>query len=97
MGAGVGFVCQLELTILHVHLHKLNLHIMIMYAKVLFDSKIFVFTHPARSPVYSHISSTLQGLPIIRTFGKTAVSIEQFHYYQNEHTRVRFTPILLHL
>ena len=43
---------------------------------------------PARSPLYSHISSTLQGLPTIRTFGNQSVALDHFHKYQNEHTQV---------
>ncbi|XP_064396708.1 ATP-binding cassette sub-family C member 4-like [Halichondria panicea] len=49
----------------------------------------------ARSPVYSHISSTLQGLPIIRSFGKTGVSMKQFHDYQNEHTKAYYLYLVL--
>jgi len=41
----------------------------------------------ARSPLYSHISTTLQGLPTIRTFGKQTVALDHFHKYQNEHTQ----------
>ena len=43
---------------------------------------------PARSPLYSHISSTLQGLPTIRTFGNQSIALDHFHQYQNEHTQV---------
>ena len=41
----------------------------------------------ARSPLYSHISTTLQGLPTIRTFGKKGVALDLFHHYQNEHSK----------
>ena len=41
----------------------------------------------ARSPLYSHISTTLQGLPTIRTFEKEDVALDQFHRYQNEHSK----------
>ena len=50
---------------------------------------------PARSPLYSHISTTLQGLPTIRTFGKQSVALDHFHKYQNEHTQVSIQLILM--
>ena len=50
---------------------------------------------PARSPLYSHISTTLQGLPTIRTFGKQSVALDHFHKYQNEHTQVSMQLILM--
>ena len=46
------------------------------------------FLLPARSPLYSHISTTLQGLPTIRTFGNQRMALGHFHKYQNEHTQV---------
>ena len=41
----------------------------------------------ARSPLFSHISTTIQGLPTIRTFGKKGVALDLFHHYQNEHSK----------
>ena len=46
------------------------------------------FLLPARSPLYSHISTTLQGLPTIRTFGNQQMALGHFHKYQNEQTQV---------
>lgn len=49
---------------------------------------IIHFYHPvARSPLYSHISTTLQGLPTIRTFRKQSTAIDALHRYQNKHTQ----------
>ncbi|XP_064381893.1 ATP-binding cassette sub-family C member 4-like isoform X2 [Halichondria panicea] len=41
----------------------------------------------ARSPLYSHISSTLQGLLTIKTFKKEDLAMRSFHSYQNSHTQ----------
>jgi len=42
----------------------------------------------ARSPVYSHLSTTLQGLPTVRIFEQQQVAFHHFHHYNNEHTKV---------
>ncbi|EDV28837.1 uncharacterized protein TRIADDRAFT_19619 [Trichoplax adhaerens] len=44
----------------------------------------------ATSPVYSHISTTLQGLAIIRNFGMEKEFIDQFFHFQNDHTQAWF-------
>ena len=41
----------------------------------------------ARSPVYSHISSTIQGLSVIRAYKEQDKFLKRHHFYQNEHTK----------
>ena len=47
----------------------------------------------ARSPLYSHISATIQGLSSIRAFHEEKRFLNKFHYYQNEHTKAWFMKI----
>lgn len=41
----------------------------------------------ARSPLYSHISSTIQGLSTIRSYKEEVKFSDKLHYYINEHTK----------
>ncbi len=41
----------------------------------------------ARSPAYSHLSATLQGLTVIRAFDKQHRFIQMFYQYQDHQTR----------
>ncbi len=51
-----------------------------------------IYTHyTARSPIYSHVSTTLQGLPIIRTFQKQTIAQKLLYQHQDTHTEVRAT------
>ena len=48
----------------------------------------------ARSPLYSHISATIQGLSCIRAFHEEERILNKFHYYQNEHTKASYMKII---
>ena len=49
----------------------------------------------ARSPLYSHISSTIQGLSTIRSFNEQEKFSDKFHYYLNEHTKAWYLYIVI--
>ena len=46
-----------------------------------------LFSNPACSPIYSHLSATLQGLPVIRSYSMQSVFMDQFYDYQNRNTQ----------
>ena len=48
----------------------------------------------ARSPIYSHLSMTLQGLSTIRSYSMQSVMIERMHQYQNQHTQAWYLFIV---
>lgn len=39
-----------------------------------------------RAPIYSHLSATLQGLPVIRAFKMEDQFIQEYYKYQDRHT-----------
>jgi ATP-binding cassette subfamily C (CFTR/MRP) protein 4 len=42
----------------------------------------------ARSPIYSHLSASIQGVPLIRSYGAQAKCIQDFSHCLDEHSRV---------
>lgn len=55
----------------------------------------FISTSSARSPLYSHISAAIRGLPSIRAFHKEENILNKFHYFQNEHTKAWYMKIVV--
>ena len=55
---------------------------------------LFIYLLVARSPLYSHISSTIQGLLVIRSFKEEEKFSNKFHYYANEHTKAWYMYIV---
>ena len=45
------------------------------------------FLYAARSPLYSHISATVQGLTTIRAYREQSRFVNKLHFYQNEHSK----------
>ncbi|CAF0978874.1 unnamed protein product [Rotaria sordida] len=41
-----------------------------------------------RSPIYSHLSSSIQGIPMIRSYGAQQTCIQEFSHCLDQHTRV---------
>ncbi|CAG2174219.1 unnamed protein product [Oppiella nova] len=45
---------------------------------------------PARSPVFTHVSTTLNGLVSVRAYGAQEAFERQYYVYQNDHTATWF-------
>jgi len=59
-----------------------------MYLVNKFSSIYKLYTYStARSPLYSHISSTIQGLSTIRAYKEEEKFSIYLHHYLNEHTK----------
>ena len=49
---------------------------------------IFIHFFKARSPVYSHLSTTLLGLSVIRACKQQKMVLRLFHQFHNQHSQV---------
>ena len=56
---------------------------------------IFVYFSAARSPLYSHISVTIQGLSTIRSYKEQDKFDDKLHHYLNEHTKAWYLYIAI--
>jgi ATP-binding cassette subfamily C (CFTR/MRP) protein 4 len=48
----------------------------------------------SRSPIYSHLTSTIHGLKVIRSYHAEQMSSKQFLSHVDDHTRVQFAIIV---
>ena len=73
--------------------HNCVFHDLCNIFKKLKDLIYFSIFLLARSPVYSHISATIQGLPTIRAYKEQVRFLNVHHFYQNEHTKAWFIKV----
>ena len=62
----------------------------VLYKCIIIIIIIIISPSPARSPVFSHLSATLQGLITIRAFEVQENFTRKFDSHQNHHTRTWF-------
>ena len=46
-----------------------------------------------RSPLYSHVLATIQGLKTIRAYNEQTKFMDRLHYYSDEHSRAWYTKL----
>ncbi|CAG2115377.1 unnamed protein product, partial [Medioppia subpectinata] len=72
---------------------SVNLYNRIFYALLRSPIHLFESSPIARSPVYSHVNTTLCGLTSIRAFGAQHMFERQFEVHQNDNTSTTFLSI----
>ena len=66
--------------------HQRTRSIKQLYSQILYTVHNLLYALVC-NPLHSHISASLQGLTTIRVFRKESSFVDQFHHYQNEHSK----------
>lgn len=59
------------------------------------EAKWFFYVIPAKSPAFTHLNATLNGLPTIRAFGKQEILRKEFDDFQDMHSACWFMNIAM--
>uniref|UniRef100_A0A915J8J8 Uncharacterized protein n=1 Tax=Romanomermis culicivorax TaxID=13658 RepID=A0A915J8J8_ROMCU len=72
---------------------SLKLHTKMLHSLIKAPTWFFDHNTVAKSTVYGHVCTTINGLACIRTMGAQKAVIEDFHRFQNFHTTIHYALI----